>query len=243
MFLRHDVSAAEDFVDTKTSDALWASGLLVFPARIGTQNIKVLFDPGAEDSFISEPLVQDLSLIPTDIKSKSVVGFDGFRKCEVTRQVRCRLTFTSTYQDEFKLNVIPMKTYQVILGKPWFNRYNPTIDWPTNTITFNRDGQLHILSQKIDLKTGRTITVRPVINERASARSENRNRQYCHEWHFGFKKRTLCKNKKKRKMHHQTSITSSSSSSSSSRRRELHPSSFETPWAAPLRTDPTSTSA
>ena len=30
-------------------------------------------------------------------------------------------------------------------------------------------------------------TVRPVINERASARSENRNRQYCHEWHFGFK--------------------------------------------------------
>ena len=79
---------------------------------------------------------------------RSVVGFDGFRKCNVSHQVMCRLTFTSIYQDEFKLNVIPMSEHEVIVGKPWFNRYNPNIDWPRNTICSsspqNTQSQLHV---------------------------------------------------------------------------------------------------
>ena len=46
------------------------------------------------------------------------------------------------YSDNLDFLVAPI-TYNVILGKPWLEVYNPTIDWQHNVMFFNKEGLEH----------------------------------------------------------------------------------------------------
>ena len=38
-----------------------------------------------------------------------------------------------------------MEGLDVVLGKPWLNKYNPNIDWPTNSMVIKTPSQEHFL--------------------------------------------------------------------------------------------------
>src|ERR1700716_3960177 len=45
------------------------------------------------------------------------------------------------YKDKITFSVIEDLNYGLILGKPWHDHFNPTIDWKTNTISFQHQGK------------------------------------------------------------------------------------------------------
>ena len=50
---------------------------------------------------------------------------------------------TLTFHDSFY--VLSMEGLEVVLGKPWLNKYNPDIDWPTNSMVIKTPNQEHFL--------------------------------------------------------------------------------------------------
>jgi hypothetical protein len=38
----------------------------------------------------------------------------------------------------FDALVFPASHFDIIFGKPWFNRHNPQIDWPSNSVTISK---------------------------------------------------------------------------------------------------------
>ena len=48
------------------------------------------------------------------------------------------------------LNIIPLEAANVILGIPWLQQYEPTIDWKSGSVSVNVDGNQIVLPKYID---------------------------------------------------------------------------------------------
>jgi hypothetical protein len=111
------------------------SELLVLPARIFDRRIKVLVDCGSTGNFISEEFVSQ-NRIPTEQTNneQKVVLADGSSQFtnRIVSNVCVEIEETKSnriYRERMNLVVLPLQSYQVILGMPWLKYRNPTIDW------------------------------------------------------------------------------------------------------------------
>ena len=111
------------------------SELLVLPARIFDRRIKVLVDCGSTGNFISEEFVLS-NRIPTEQtkNEQKVMLADG--SCRLANRVVVNVCVefnesksNRVYSERVNLVVLPLQSYQVILGMPWLKYRNPTIDW------------------------------------------------------------------------------------------------------------------
>ena len=96
-----------------------------------------MIDSGATGIFIDRSYAKKLGL--RQIKRKKIAHltlFDGSNAEPITHQVAATLKVGDAEQ-KLVFDITPLGEYQVILGLPWLQTYNPNIDWANETITLH----------------------------------------------------------------------------------------------------------
>jgi hypothetical protein len=74
------------------------------------------------------PLVSPVNLVIADGRTSSAGP--------ITHYTDLRLTIRG-HTETLRFYVTILGRFQIILGKPWLNKHNPTVDWPNDSLTFN----------------------------------------------------------------------------------------------------------
>ena len=101
---------------------------LIFQGTLAGKPVKIMIDSGSAGDFVSQRVVDRLGLDTkqTDVSSKVQLA-DGTQLDLDTSTTRLLLTM-GTHLEHTKLSVLPLEGHEVILGRPWLKRWNPTID-------------------------------------------------------------------------------------------------------------------
>jgi hypothetical protein len=98
------------------------------------RTVKALIDCGASSFFISPKLVQLLGLREQTVPAYTTTrGLDGkiLAHARNSRKLSLDLQYLPelALMQESDVLVVKMTSYDLVLGLPWFERYNPDIDW------------------------------------------------------------------------------------------------------------------
>ena len=109
--------------------------LLVFhcPTSCGA-TAKVLLDCGSTTNFISKRFVLKNHLTYSRINNSQVVKMPNGtieNTNKLVSSLRIHLNDRSLCE---QLLVLPLESFDIILGIPWLRKYNPTINWQTNSL-------------------------------------------------------------------------------------------------------------
>ena len=111
------------------------AGLIVLQGSINHQKINILIDSGAMPSFINSKL----SILKTVPSSDTPVKIRLADKSTIPGRLFQDIPFQASSGSAILAQthsfIAAPIAYDIILGKDWLNRYNPSIDWPTNTIS------------------------------------------------------------------------------------------------------------
>ena len=165
--------------DIDDDDADVVHDLLEFDTHVYHRPASTLIDGGAKGDFITHQYVRRRRLRTKRAKFRYITLPDNhvYASTHVVPNALIRLPDGTVVRRT--LRVIPLKTFDVILGKPFLNDTNPDIDWPTNRVSFKtpsghlcsftatatshhaRDAQLNLLSAQ---------QARRIINRAARSR-------------------------------------------------------------------------
>jgi transposase InsO family protein len=99
-----------------------------------------MIDSGASGMFISDRFVQEHGIATRKKKDGGyeLVAVDGSPLPDVDSEtVPLSLAFQQ-HHEEIVLDVVPSARHDIILGTPWLKRHNPSIDWITRVLRFER---------------------------------------------------------------------------------------------------------
>ena len=90
---------------------------------------------------------------------ETLIVVDG-REAESQLTHTCTLGLTvNQHLETFTFQVTKLAGWNMILGKTWFKRHNPVIDWTKNTVTFRSEYcQAHYLSTRVPQPTDIPVT-------------------------------------------------------------------------------------
>ena len=104
----------------------------------GTLNhalVKILIDSGAMGNFVSEQAADYFSFSLHDVSNIPIVFANGaVGACNKAVLAAC-LRFEN-HEEKIDLRVVSLPHHDIILGKPWLEKWNPTINWRTHQISF-----------------------------------------------------------------------------------------------------------
>src|SRR6202008_2672347 len=135
--------------DHRISSVHHNSELIRIRGHVGKHSATVMVDSGSTGNFIDSSYVNRHSLAKWKLRvPESVRLADG-------------TMHTSTYYSTMnirmgkakhliQLNVIPLKAANVILGIPWLQQYEPTIDWKSGSVSVSVNSNQIVLPKYID---------------------------------------------------------------------------------------------
>lgn len=128
------------------------NGLLTVQGTLNHKTpVNILFDDGAESNFISIDLVKRLGL--NTGSNEMDIQYGNGVKATASRAPDCHIQIKD-YSDKLDLYAAKLN-FDIILGMPWRETYNPRIDWVKKTIDFSAHGNDHHF--RIEHETQRTL--------------------------------------------------------------------------------------
>ena len=104
----------------------------------GTLNhtlVKILIDSGAMGNFISKQAADHFSFSLHDVSNIPIVFVNSaVGACNKAALAAC-LRFED-HEEKIDLQVVSLPHHDIILGKPWLEKWNPAINWCTHQISF-----------------------------------------------------------------------------------------------------------
>jgi hypothetical protein len=94
----------------------------LFHIRVIMKHTKIdtLIDSGSQSNLISEEVVKKLGLNTTmHHKPYSLNWISKDHKLPITKQCTIKFAITSKYLDEVRCDVVPLETYEMVLGSPY----------------------------------------------------------------------------------------------------------------------------
>lgn len=155
--------------------------LIKLQGKVGGGRHRALFliDCGATGNFVSEEYVKRYKLHTSRLSSNDIVSLADGSQQSTGSYLASESIEIGSYQDNIDLVVFPIQGYDVILGMPWLEKFNPTIDWRDRTIKF-RDQQMrvHLLDKSVTVVSGRvqtaeTSTTGPESGEKRESKSQS----------------------------------------------------------------------
>ena len=108
--------------------------LLIKSGVIHGQSVRILIDSGADHNVIKSgitPTTEDDLISQTTVRR-----FDGTTARQSCRLITATLSFDNFVFDDVKFTEWPLnQEFDLILGQPWLQRFNPSINWRTSHIT------------------------------------------------------------------------------------------------------------
>lgn len=121
---------------TESPKALRLSGWL------GDKEVKLLIDSGSSSSFINRKLLDD-SFEPKMLHRRLRVKVADGAELLCTHEVPGCVWWSQGYQFCCDLKIIPLGSYDIILGMDWLEFYSPMkVDWVKKFIQFEHQGEL-----------------------------------------------------------------------------------------------------
>jgi hypothetical protein len=108
--------------------------LIKLAGFVGRHRAVVLVDCGATGNFVSSTFVEKHGLSVTG-SCETIKGYDGRSEKSGGTLGAARVRIDA-YSEPMDLTVATLSGYDVILGMPWFERYNPIVDWRGKSLTF-----------------------------------------------------------------------------------------------------------
>jgi hypothetical protein len=102
------------------------------------EGVRVLVDSGAERNLVSQVFARHLHLIPST--PINFVYADGSSFCSSFVSAPLCLSIDD-YVTTLPLRVCALSQVDVILGREWLERENPSIDWRTGEICVEKGGK------------------------------------------------------------------------------------------------------
>ena len=101
--------------------------------------IQVMIDSGSAGNFISPATIMKHGL-QTHMRNTplSVTHVQGGSVGVVSKQVTLKMS-KGSHQETITLDVVPLGKHAMILGMPWLQVHNPSMDWETCRVTFNSE--------------------------------------------------------------------------------------------------------
>lgn len=112
--------------------------LIRLSAKIEGLRATILVDCGASGNFIDEDFVRKNELATEFISSDrscEVTLADGSKRKITERVKNASIEVAPSYRFKASFTVMPLNGYEAILGMPWLSRVNPSIHWPSGTIS------------------------------------------------------------------------------------------------------------
>jgi hypothetical protein len=136
-----DASLATEYHQCKVHEVMQLtdpgkSKLLVYDGELLGRKV-ILIDSGASAQFISTSLVTELGLTAEKKIHKDQVQLADGHKIDSTHLVRAPFTIVE-FSDEDNFHVLPLTSYDLILGRPWLDRHNPDVDWPASRMRITK---------------------------------------------------------------------------------------------------------
>ena len=118
--------------------------LIILHGRVNNHAVRVLIDSGSTSNFISTSFINSHH-IPTKVTSnqQGVVLADGTRQV-VNRTATVLLELNESksnrvHREQLNLLVLPLKSYDIILGLPWLKSNNPNVIWSSGQVVLMDD--------------------------------------------------------------------------------------------------------
>ena len=101
-----------------------------------------MIDSGASGTFISEKFVQQHGLATCKKKDGGyeLSAVDGSPLPDVDSETTPLSLKFQQHHEKIVLDVVPMARHDIVLGTPWLERHNPSIDWKSRVLKFERCG-------------------------------------------------------------------------------------------------------
>src|ERR1700680_1182957 len=99
----------------------------------------MMVDSGSTGDFISEAYVSKHRMRRNSYESSKTVWLADGKQHTVTSYIVCVISIGGL-TESVELAIIPLVGYDVILGTPWLQRHNPSINWTSYTISVNCNG-------------------------------------------------------------------------------------------------------
>ncbi len=115
------------------------SKLLVFDIPTSLKHgtvAKVLLDCGSTTNFINKRFVLQNQVKTVNIDNTLVVKLADGSKQSTSKLVEYFSLYFNNRHLRENLLVLPLDDFDIILGMPFLRKYNPHVDWLTNTLTF-----------------------------------------------------------------------------------------------------------
>ena len=101
--------------------------LIVTDGLLEGHEVKVLIDPGATENFLSKSVTMKLGL-PLGVEENERVELSNGHTESIELLSRSVQLSIGSYREDLEWKVILLARYDVILGMPWMEQYNPEID-------------------------------------------------------------------------------------------------------------------
>jgi deoxyuridine 5'-triphosphate nucleotidohydrolase len=133
-------------VDLSMIEAVSNSELLTFPGTINGHRVHILIDSGSKGNFISNRISEKLNIGSNAPLSHTVTLADGSTfQASLLKGLFLNIF---NYSEETEFLIAPI-AHDIILGKPWLENINPTINWSQNTLSFvDAEGNTHQWEQE-----------------------------------------------------------------------------------------------
>ena len=120
--------------------------LITLQGSIHGQPASFLIDSGSSGDFISSAFVKKHSLPHQSLSQReSITLADGTEQFAYGCTPKARVSIDS-YKDGLDLTILPLSSYDAILGMPWLEQVNPDVDWRAKKLAFRTQGITHQLT-------------------------------------------------------------------------------------------------
>src|SRR5215203_3786145 len=108
---------------------------LTFKGTLNHAPVRILIDSGAMGNFVSKQAADRFSFALHDVSNIPIVFANGATGTCNKAASAAYLRFEN-HEEHIDLRVVSLPHHDVILGKPWLEKWNPSINWNTHQITF-----------------------------------------------------------------------------------------------------------
>jgi hypothetical protein len=126
-----------------------AEQLIVFDCLVQGKPARAMLDSGATRNFLSHSFVRKHQLPTSTLQNPLRVRLADGSIMKTAECLPAASFKVGVYGENLDLVLAQIDAFDLILGKPWLTKHNPTIDWTTNTIIspFNLTGTAPIFWQ------------------------------------------------------------------------------------------------